>query len=169
VEKISTLGPYGNPVWRKTIQLLKFQRVRDVADLCGAQMAQYLVDSQVYTPANAVLIPIPLHPARQRERGFNQAELLAQVMHRRTGIPMVTQALVRTVHAASQTGFSVAERQQRMHGMFRVTQRASVINGKHVLLIDDVVTTGATAGAAAAALVTAGPKTIHIVAVAHGG
>jgi ComF family protein len=167
VQTITTLGAYRQAAWREAVGLFKFHRVRGVADVFGAELSRALVRHE-YTAANAVLVPIPLHPARERERGFNQSALVAHAVGRRLGIPVAADALRRVVHSASQTTRTHEERLRSMGNVFALGRQGAWARGRHVLLVDDVITTGATIAAAARVLKTQQPQSIHVVAVAHG-
>jgi ComF family protein len=103
------------------------------------------------------LVPVPLHPQRRRERGFNQSELLAEELGRRLRLPLVASSLRRTRDTAQQTGLSPGERRANVRGAFAVEGR---LDGQRLLLVDDVCTTGATLYACARALRGAGAAAV---------
>jgi ComF family protein len=116
--------------------------------------------------AGAVLVPVPLHPRRRRERGFNQADLLAAELSRRADLRVAGAALVRRIDTPSQTGLSAAARRANVAGAFAVRRRAQVA-GRVVVLVDDVLTTGATARACARVLVQAGATEVRLLTAAR--
>jgi ComF family protein len=116
--------------------------------------------------APAVLVPVPLHPRRLRERGFNQSELLAHALGRRSGLVVAPDALVRRKETPPQTGLTASARRSNVSGAFAVRRRSQVA-GRVVVLVDDVVTTGATARACAAALRAAGTTEVRLVTAAR--
>ncbi|MEQ1697826.1 MAG: ComF family protein [Hyphomicrobiaceae bacterium] len=114
-----------------------------------------------------VAVPIPLNRWRLLHRRFNQSAILAMEVARRTGIAHAPLALVRTKKTSRQVGLTLEERRQNVAGAFAVPERwLPAIAGRRVLLIDDVITTGATANAAARALKSAGAARVDILALA---
>jgi competence protein ComFC len=112
-----------------------------------------------------VLVPVPLHPARQRERGFNQATLLAESLAAQTSIP-IKPALERVRYTTTQTVFDRTERMQNLHDAFRLRKNANV-RDLHVLLIDDVLTTGSTLSECARVLRRGGALSVHAATAAR--
>jgi ComF family protein len=110
-----------------------------------------------------VLIPVPLHWRRQWQRGFNQSEMLARFLSSRCGIPVAT-ALRRVRYTAVQAGLSNTARRRNVTAAFACRRR---LDGKRVLLIDDVMTTGSTAAACGVALRRAGASRISLLTVAR--
>ena len=119
-----------------------------------------------------LLVPVPLHPLRLLQRRFNQSALLAKGLSRVTGVPVCVTALKRTRRTSAQVGLAQDARQHNVADAFGVSSSGrTVIGGRRVLLIDDVITTGATANACAAALLAAGARSVDVLAialVAHG-
>ncbi len=159
--------------WQHAVHTFKYRPRPQLAGM----LARHLVDaiSGTELPPLEALTAIPLHPARLRTRGFNQADLLAKEVAARCGIPLV-EGLERTRNTPAQVGLTEALRRQNMAGAFRW---ASVGRPPSALgLVDDVCTTGATLEAAAAAirlaggdvaafLVLASPQTLLALAVTH--
>lgn len=111
----------------------------------------------------AALVPVPLAPVKQRARGFNQAERLAAAVARRWGMPVWDDVLARTRATPSQTRLTPGERLANVHGAFLVGPGDAIrarLRGSHVILVDDVLTTGATLNACAGALFAAGARTL---------
>ena len=146
---------------RALVARLKFGGATPLADTMAAQIV-------ALAPARwlsaAILVPVPLHPARLRRRGFNQAELLAAALAGRTGLG-VSDCLARAGRGGRQTGRGRAERARAIEGAVLVRPRA--LRPAHALLVDDVVTTGATLAACAGALRQAGVRSIRAVAYAR--
>lgn len=113
------------------------------------------------------LVPVPLHPVKQREREFNQAERLAGWLSRQTHIPLNTNVLCRVVATPTQTFLNREERQDNVRQAFAVRGRPA-LGGKRIVVIDDVFTTGATTGACARVLKQAGAAEVCVWTVARG-
>lgn len=108
-----------------------------------------------------MLIPVPLHPRRLRERGYNQALLLAQAISAHTGLPLEREALVRIRMTGALTHSTRMQRLRAIHGAFQADPQR--LRGKHLLLIDDVFTTGATSIACAMTMLQAGAKEVSVL------
>jgi ComF family protein len=148
-------------VLRELIHLYKYGGIKTLARPLGDLLAAALPRDLEW---NAV-VPVPLHWRRQWKRGFNQSELLAQTIARRTGLPVVN--ALRRVHATqTQAGLSKTNRRRNVAAAFRCKQPGAVA-GKRILLIDDVMTTGSTAAACAFALKRAGARKVALLTVAR--
>ncbi len=112
-----------------------------------------------------VIIPIPLHPKRLRDRGYNQSALLARELGRQLQLPVAEDLLVRTRATAPQVGLDALQRQENVRNAFRCV--GPIAETKRVLLVDDVCTTGATLAAAAVALRDGGAQTIWAYTLAR--
>lgn len=150
---------YGGPL-AYAIQNLKY---RARADLAPALAELWLPRIQHQAGRVDTIIPMPLHPVRLRQRGFNQVSLLARPISRAFGIPMKPMWLTRIRDTESQSGLDATSRQNNVRGAFRASHR---VRGHHILLIDDVKTTGATLTSAKEALQKAGAKQIFITTLA---
>ena len=146
---------------RKLIHLFKYQKIKTLAKPLG----EFLVRSLPLDQKFDLVSPLPLHWLRQLNRGFNQAELIAAPLAKRLNVPLVN-ALKRVKSTPNQAGLTHAKRRANVAGAFRVNPRADV-RDKRVLLVDDVLTTGATAGAGAAVLKRAGAKHVTVLTLAR--
>ena len=144
-------GAYGD-VLRKLIQLLKYGGIQTLAEPLGQWLSVALPRDRRFD----VIVPMPMHWRRRWTRRFNQAELLARVLSRRTGLP-VANVVAKRRSTPAQAGLTGPQRRANVSGVFRV-RRPSVVRGRSVLLVDDVLTTGATAAACARVLKSAGPN-----------
>jgi ComF family protein len=162
LEGVSAWAPvaYEGPA-RALVKALKFRGAAGVAEAMGAQIAAGAPDSLL---AGAALVPVPLHRARLRRRGFNQAARLAAAVGARAALPSVD-CLVRTGGARTQMGRPRGARVAALDGAIAV--RPSVTPPRRALLVDDVITTGATLAACARALRTAGSADVAAIAYAR--
>ncbi len=144
-------GPYGSPLLRRGVHWLKFKGVTGVSDdLASLMLPKLLMIAPINTlQRQAILMPIPLHISRQRQRGFNQSEVLAESLSGLTKIP-VNLDLVRVRKTWSQSRLPHDLRAKNMSGAFRFEGRLAP-EVKWVLLVDDVSTSAATLAAAAKA------------------
>ena len=113
-----------------------------------------------------LLLPVPLHRQRLRERGFNQALLLAQDLSRRTGIPCNKRILQKKKPTLPQVNLSGPEREKGVRGAFQVTEKKK-LKGKSILLVDDVYTTGATVNECSKVLMAGGAERVDVLTLAH--
>jgi len=155
---------------RAAIHALKYRGRTAVAAPLAALLAdrggRLLGDAVGLPPALDALVPVPLHPARLAERGFNQAALLAAPCAAAWGRPLLTRALVRVRPTRPQTDLDADARRENVAGAFAVRRPAEVA-GRHLLLVDDVLTTGATVRAAARALRDAGAASVGVLVLAR--
>lgn len=129
---------------------LKYKRNRDAGLFLGAETGKTLLTSG-WSKSIDVVVPVPLHPKRQRKRGYNQSEVLARGIKETTGFRIVVNNLIRDVASETQTRKSRAERWENVKDIFTVCH-AEELSGKHILLVDDVITTGSTIEACAQTL-----------------
>jgi competence protein ComFC len=149
----------------RAIVMLKFERIEPL----GAWFAKRLVEvvqREAETLAADVVVPVPLHRVRERERGYNQTDLVAKPLARRLGLPYRAVLLVRTRPRPDKQVLSLAERWESVRGAF-ATRPGSQVDKLRVLLVDDVLTTGATLDACAKALREAGAKSVIGLTVAR--
>jgi ComF family protein len=141
------------------VQGLKYRGRRKLAGALGALLAE----RYPFAP-DALLVPVPLHRARLAFRGFNQALLLARALGRRRGLPVAARLLVRTRATQAQARLPAAERRRNLDGVFAVAA-PRLCASRSIVLVDDVLTTGATADACARSLLAAGAARVDVYTV----
>jgi ComF family protein len=150
---------------REAVHAFKFGGRRALAAPLGDLLVEALV-GRLPMGLPDLLLPVPLHPRRERERGFNQALLLARRVGRAWGRPVRGDVLVRAVATPSQTALDAPARRANVRGAFRL-RRPELIAGRHVVVVDDVLTTGATLSECARCLRQGGAATIGVLTVAR--
>lgn len=146
------------------LQRLKYDGYRPLAKPLGRFLADTV--KRLDVPSFDLVLPVPLHPRRQRQRGFNQAALLTAQVAKLLAIPRGAKDCVRVRDTLPQTGLPAAERHKNVAGAFHVPDPRRV-QGRRVLLLDDVLTTGATANACAEALCQAGAAGVWVGTLAR--
>lgn len=133
--------------YRNILHQLKYGGRKDYGETMGRFMAAELMQTDFFRGVD-VIVPVPLHPCKQQKRGYNQSEYIARGVSAVTGIGMDTSVVVRTKHTETQTRKFTYERWENVEGIF-LLHHPGQFAGKHVLIIDDVLTTGATITACA--------------------
>ena len=148
------------PPWTRLIQAFKFQERCDLAVPLASLLAQRL---QACDASADLVLALPLHPQRLRGRGFNQSWLLAQALGHRLGLPATAQALIRWRETERQVALDQSARQRNLRGAFMPDPlHGARLKGKHIALVDDVMTTGATCSAACSAVLEAGAASVSL-------
>lgn len=137
--------------FRQILHQLKYGGQKEIGAIMGRYMASELTVSGFFEGID-VIIPVPLHKRKQRMRGYNQSEWIARGISAVTGIRIDTEVIVRRKHTDTQTRKSTFERWENVDGIFEL-HHAESLKGKHLLVVDDVLTTGATTVACASRLV----------------
>jgi competence protein ComFC len=133
-----------DPLVRMAIHLLKYSGAERIADRLGIFIAKKIVNDEKLSTSD-IMIPVPLHPARKRERGYNQSDLIANSISRELGIKNESHLLERTRQTQTQTSFDAEGRKKNISGAFSLERNPpDSVSGKNILLIDDVITTGST-------------------------
>ena len=150
------------------LHALKYHRLYGVGTDLGRALAVRLKKYLIFNDLNdVVLVPVPLHPRKEKKRGYNQAYYLAVGMSEVLRFSIVEKnEVIRTKNTRTQTGFSLEKRKQNIHQAFQVKEK-SAINGKTCIIVDDVFTTGATTFELADELEKAGARKIMITTVAE--
>ena len=154
-ERTRALFTYETPV-DHLLQALKFNGRLEMARVLGSLMAKWLAETVDVVPD--VIIPVPLHASRLRERGFNQSLELGRFIARELAVPLDTSVCQRIRATASQRELSRKERLKNLKGAFVAAKQV----GGHVAILDDVMTTGSTANELAKVLLKAGAKSVEV-------
>ena len=159
-KSLGTLDDY----YKKLIHRFKYDKKIPLGKRLAQSLGQVVAQDRDFANCDLV-IPVPLHRARHRERGFNQSEILAEGVSQATNLPLAKGILKRKKNTKDQTYLNAQQRAENVRDAFVVTQPEK-INDKKVVLVDDVITTGATLNECARMLQKAGAKTIFAVTLA---
>ena len=159
---IRSLAFFEDTSLRPAIHQFKYQNLRAVADDFALLLQECYVTHQLETD---VIIPVPLHKSRLRERGYNQSALLAQSLSKLIDLPVNTKSIIRRRNTKSQVSVKAAERQNNVAGAFHCVSDS--LSQQSILLVDDVCTTGATLNACAQALRQINVPVIHGLTLAR--
>ena len=143
---------------------LKYRKKRDIGILTGAYIGDQILQSKLFKKAD-LIVPIPISKKRILERGYNQSALIAEGIHKKTCWDWNENLLIKTRDTGSQTSRTRSERLDNVSNSFLV-QNDVALEGKHILLVDDVITTGATLESCALVLKESGVREISCVTLA---
>jgi len=168
--KAAAYGSYESGL-RDLIHMLKYQQVRPAANVLGRMLAEVIAELEpAWKPAQVLVVPVPLFSGKLRQRGFNQAEMIARAAIKlsaeREQYLLVPELLERSRETQSQIGLTRHQRRENLRGAFRVTDKDRV-TGREILLVDDVFTTGTTASECARVLRRAGAARVWVATVAR--
>lgn len=159
-------GPcFYNETMRKLIHLFKYGNKTSLRRSLSELIFCFLKDYSLRFDSFDLLMPIPLHPVRLRERGYNQSDILAQEIAKRFNLPVSNQNLIRTRHTQNQARVNPKNRFTNIHDAFRIKYSA-LVKEKSVLLVDDLLTSGTTASEAARVLKDAGARRVGVLTLA---
>ena len=171
-ERAVAFGPYQDRM-RDAIHALKYGRLHPAARGLGRMLAEAIAQLASEAPSEMLVVPIPLHRSKRAERGFNQARSLAEnalyflrKSHPEWRLTLASSTLMRHRATESQAGLTPHQRRINIRGAFTVSNPATV-DSKHILVIDDILTTGATARAAAQVLMRAGAASVWVATLAR--
>jgi len=168
LSQIRSASIYIGPM-RHGIHRLKYGGVAALAEPLGALLANRMVAEGILTEHPDVVLPVPIASSRRTQRGFNQSELLAAPLVDALKVPLVTTGVLREKAAEAQVRLSPDQRRRAVRGDSFTVLSPELFAGKHVLLVDDVFTTGATLNALALCLKTQGVTRVSACALASGG
>ncbi len=173
-ERAVAYGPYQDRM-KAAIHALKYDRLRAAAHGLGRMLAEAIAQLADVAPSEMLVVPVPLHRSKYADRGFNQARSLAvaalealRKSHPEWRLTLASSTLMRLRATESQAGLTPRQRRLNVRGAFTVSDPAAV-DSKHILLIDDIFTTGATARAASLALTRAGAASVWVATLARAG
>jgi ComF family protein len=149
--------------YQKLVHFLKYKGLKEIGEEMGKIFGGELENSPFHEAD--ILVPVPLHPRKFRQRGYNQSEWIAKGISESMSIPLLTDNLIREIHTSTQTRKNRFERWRNVEGIFRVKEPSEIFQ-KHVLIVDDVITTGSTLEAAAEALLQAGAGKVSVATLA---
>lgn len=149
---------------KQTVFRFKYKDHPEAAEQFGVMMAREFAEHDFFAGMDCI-VPVPLAKDRQRARGYNQSEQLARGISHMTGLPVVARVAQRTAFYGSQTHLNRLDRFSNVAGLFTIRQPQRIV-GRHVLVVDDVITTGATTIALAQVLLHAGAARVSIAALA---
>jgi ComF family protein len=150
--------------YRNLLHKLKYNGKKEIGVEMGRRLGMELKNAPLYQSIQTI-IPVPLHPKKQRKRGYNQSEQIARGIAEITGWRIDNKSVTRKLFTSTQTRKTRMERWENVAEVFTVTQ-AEALTGKHVLLVDDVITTGATIEACAQQLLHIDKCKVSVAALA---
>jgi competence protein ComFC len=153
-------------VLRELIHRFKYGRQFYLRRVLAEFLVDAMQDARIQADPADYLVPVPLHPTRFRERGFNQADALAETLSKRTRLPIL-RCIERRRYTNTQTRFDRVERRQNLRNAFSL-RKSRDVHGKHLVLLDDVLTTGSTLHECALVLRGAGAESVRAITVARG-
>jgi ComF family protein len=164
-DKAVSIFLYEEPL-RDAILDFKYHRQSRKGKVLTSLLADWFAASPLIAEGFDLIIPIPITPRKRRRRSYNQSEILAGGIEAISGIPCAPFVLMKKSETPSQTGFDFMGRAKNVEGSFAVTDRL-VVEGKRVLLVDDIITTGATVSECAKALKDAGARKVVALSLAR--
>jgi ComF family protein len=162
--RVITLWDYTEDL-EALIHQIKYERGKRLGRFLG-DAAGIALNEHVRDWGDGLMIPVPLHKVRRRERGYNQSELLCEGLNTHLGFEICPEVLIRRRKTSSQTFLSAEERQENVRNAFQV-RRPKTVEGRRVILVDDVCTTGATINSCASSLLEAGAREVVGLALAR--
>ena len=154
-----------NEIIQPLIHELKYNEMRNIAKFLGKQASKFILENPTF-PKIDYIIPVPLHKVKKRSRGFNQAELLTKEISRNCNFTHLPKVMLRNRFTTTQTQLGRIERHKNVSAAFDL-RKAKIIQGKNILLVDDVFTTGATVNSISNVLKSNGVSRIIVLTIAR--
>jgi len=159
---------YDNFIVKKTVNQFKYAYIKELAKPLSSLIVAHLINlNQVESFLSFILIPIPLHKKKLKQRGFNQAEEIGKELSKNLEAPILNNVLIKTKQTSAQVELKKEEREKNIKGAF-FCQKPELVRDKKILLVDDIFTTGSTMEECALTLKRAGAKEIWGIVVARG-
>lgn len=150
---------------QKLIQLLKYKQRYDIGVWLGKMLGMRILESEINRNWDGI-IPVPLHPKKERQRGYNQSKAIAEGVSEILDVPILDSLLTRKRYTVSQTTMNKIQRLSNMSNAFQIDrEKGDLLKGKHVLILDDVLTTGATIESCVQELLTIQELRISVVTI----
>ena len=147
------------------LHTLKYEGNQKIGIAFGVIAGEKMLSSPFFREID-IIIPVPLHPKKHRQRGYNQSEVFARGIQQVFGLPVATDVLLKHQENSTQTGMGRTERVANVSSVYSLGKNAGKITGKHVLLVDDVITTGSTLEACYHVLEKAKPASLSVITLA---
>jgi len=165
-DKAFSLWPYNSTV-KTSLSNFKYRGRREFAEYYADKLYEHFHNALPKLNISAV-VPVPIHPERLKNRGYNQAELIAEILAKKLDLPIVTDYLIRSKNTLAQKNLDPVSRRKNLREAFRINHNSKFyeIQLKNILLIDDIYTTGSTADACSAVLKEAGTEKVYVLCVA---
>jgi len=149
---------------QEMVHALKYRHKRDVGNLLGTFAARHMIESGKFNDTDCI-IPVPISSKRLKKRGYNQAEIFGEGISKEINIPIHHNVLIKVRDTGTQTARSRQDRMEKVANSFKVKKK-SLIKDMHILLVDDVITTGATLESCASLLLKEGAQAISCMTIA---
>jgi ComF family protein len=160
---VRSLGRFDD-YYRQLIHRFKYGKKIPLGRKLAQRLGETIIGNSSFLESD-FLVPVPLHRSRYRERGFNQSEVVAEEISKTTGVASLKNVLKRKKNTKDQTNLSPQQREENVRGAFVVTE-PEMVSGKRIILVDDVITTGATLSECARMLRQAGAERIVAMTIA---
>jgi len=168
IERAACMFYFGSEQTRRIVHSFKYFGRPEVARDVAAAFAEELLARTDFFEGIDAIVPLPLHSRKRKARGYNQCDFLAAGIRQATGLPVLEGTVERVVNNPSQTRLAARQRVENVAGIFRLV-RPELIENRHILLVDDTITTGSTLASCGAELAKAKGARISVLALAFAG